>query len=95
MKSFITTALIPPYNTTTNFTQHNSAFSFFQNPNLSLKSLPVLAANCCQYSQFAMEEDDLKWAKNSENCHILFNKMMENLSDYNCVTLVTEFRFHK
>ena len=46
--------------------------------NLPLSSYPLQAANCCRNSRLVVGEDDLKWVKIKENCHVLVNQFQGN-----------------
>ena len=39
--------------------------------NLNIPLHPLQAANCCRNSRLVVDEDDLKWVKSKENCHVL------------------------
>ena len=47
---------------------------------LPLPSHPLQAANCCRNSRLVVDEDDLKWVKILENCHVLVNQLHGNFN---------------
>ena len=46
--------------------------------NLPLSSHPRQAANCYRNFRLVVDEDDLKWVKIRENCHVLVNQFQGN-----------------
>ena len=47
--------------------------------NLRCHLHPSQAAICCGNSQHVVDEDDLKWVKIQENCHVLVKQFHGNI----------------